>query len=316
MSKKLKLALIYGGTSKEREVSLITAKSALENLNPKKYQIEKVEVTKDSKWLKKNINKLLNCDVALVLVHGQGGEDGSIQGLLQLLNKPFTSSGILSSSLALNKVMAKRLVAAEGIVVPAQVVLKKKDYAKNPKKYLAKLGKNIIIKSGNIGSALGTTLIKEKSQIKPAIEKALEFGDEVLIEEYIEGREFTVPVLGNDNPSALPVIEIVPKNGSEFFDFNAKYFDEYRDEIVNPKIPKTLTQTLQKTAVFIHKLFGCKGLTRSDFILGKDNKIYFLEINTIPGLTSASLSPQSAAAVGITYPKLLDKLIQLALEKE
>ncbi len=339
--KKLKVALFFGGTSKEREVSLISGKSVAAQLNPERYEIIPVEVAESGKWLTdspaiKEIEALADVkqledskalvsiqkdsengiDVAFLALHGPGGEDGSVQGMLDVLKIPYTFSGVQASSLAMDKNKTKRLVATEGVLVAPQIEINKQSYQKNPQQFLDQISGKVVIKPNRIGSSFGVTISDNKEEIKQAIDKAFEHDSEVLVEKYIKGKEFTVPVLGNKNLQALPVIEIVPKNGSEFFDFKAKYYEEYREEIVPAKISQELTKQLQAQGIKIHKLLGCRGVSRSDFIVTDSNEIYFLEINTIPGLTGASLVPKAAAAAGMTYSQLLDKIIDLALDKE
>ncbi len=314
--KKLRVALIFGGTSQEREVSLISGKNVAQYLDKKKYITEKIEVTKESSWIAKNIKKLLKSDVAFLALHGPGGEDGTVQGMLDLLKIPYTFSGMLASALAMDKAKTKRLVSSEGLLVAPHLLIKKNEYNKISKKYLAEIRGKVVIKPNRIGSSFGVTITSDKQAIKKGVELAFKHDDEVMIEDYVSGKEFTVPVLGNKKLQALPVIEIVPKNGSEFFDFKAKYYTEYRDEIVPARISNSLAKKLQEIAVKIHDLLGCRGVSRSDFIVTNKGQIYFLEINTIPGLTETSLVPQSAAVAGMSYSQFLDKLIQLALEKE
>lgn len=339
--KKLRVALFFGGTSKEREVSLISGKNVAASLDRQKYEVVPVEIAQSGKWLtdsevikeiqaKNEITTLADeksivpsavdpqqgIDVAFLALHGPGGEDGSIQGMLDVLKIPYTFSGMQASALAMDKNKTKRLAATSGIQVAAQVMIEKREYEQDPAKFLKQLSGKVVIKPNRIGSSFGVTITERPEEIKQAIELAFEHDSEILIEKYIAGQEFTVPVLGNTKLEALPVIEIVPKNGSEFFDYNAKYFDEYRDEIVPARISPALTVRLQETAVKVHQLLGCRGLSRSDFIVTPDEQIYFLELNSIPGLTNASLVPKSALAAGIKYPELLEKLINLALNRE
>ncbi|MEO8065284.1 MAG: D-alanine--D-alanine ligase [Candidatus Doudnabacteria bacterium] len=339
--KKLRIALIFGGTSQEREISLKSGKNVAENLSKKKYDVTPVEISEKGQWLIssptiKQIEKLGytkkissnreivpidknsqgKIDVAFLALHGPGGEDGTIQGVLQSLGVKYTGSGILASALAMDKAKTKRVVASEGILVAPHVILNSEEYRKNSKKYLNKLHGKLVIKPNRIGSSLGVTIAKSKKEIKAGIRRAFEHDSEILIEEYLSGRELTVPVLGNQKLQALPVIEILPKRGSEFFDFRAKYNPDYSDEIVPAHIPRSLAKNLQERAVLIHKLLGCRGVSRSDFIVKDNGQIYFLEINTIPGMTANSLTPKSAKAAGISYPQFLDKLIGLALDKE
>nr|AIA16754.1 D-alanine--D-alanine ligase [uncultured bacterium] len=340
MKKKLKIALIFGGTSQEREVSLRSGQTIAENLSKAKYEMIPVEISQNGKWLissptikqieastkskKVSTNRDIipvdkntesKIDLAFLALHGPGGEDGTIQGVLESLGVKYTGSGVLASALAMDKAKTKRMVASEGILVAPHILLSKTDYKKNPKKLLNKLKGKLVIKPNRIGSSIGVTISSDKAEIKKGIEAAFKHDDELLIEPYVSGRELTVPVLGNKSLKALPVIEIVPKV-SEFFDYRAKYETGGSDEIVPAPIPKSLALKLQDIAVLVHKLIGGRGVTRSDFIVTKEGKIYFLEINTIPGMTPNSLVPKSAKAAGMSYSQFLDKLIQLALNKE
>lgn len=341
MKKKLRIALVFGGTSQEREVSLSSGKNVAMYLNPKKYDIVPVEISREGKWLIESStikqiqsstattkpssnraivpidkNSVSKIDLAFLVLHGPGGEDGTIQGMLESLGVRYTGSGVLASALAMDKAKTKRLVASEGVLVAPHIIISKIDYKKNPKKYLSKLRGKLVVKPNQLGSSIGMTISNNKRQIKLGIEQAFKHDNEVMIEAFISGRELTVPVLGNKKLQALPVIEIVPKGGSEFFDFRAKYNPDFSDEIVPAPITQSLAKKLQATAVLIHGLLGCRGVTRSDFIVTPKGEIYFLEINTIPGMTSNSLVPKSAKAAGISYSQLLDKVIQLALNKE
>ncbi|OGE87698.1 MAG: hypothetical protein A3J07_03225 [Candidatus Doudnabacteria bacterium RIFCSPLOWO2_02_FULL_49_13] len=341
MSRKLRVALFFGGTSREREVSLLSGKVVAEHLDKNKYEVVPVEIALDGQWLtsSETIKQIVDkagakpvadnkeivpveknpqsgIDVAFLALHGPGGEDGSVQGMLDVLKIPYTFSGVQASALAMDKNKTKRLVATEGIKVPVQIMIVKSEYEKNPNSFLHQISGKVVIKPNRIGSSFGVTITDNQQEIKKALDLAFEHDSEVLVEEYISGIELTVPILGNNKLQALPVIEIVPKNGSTFFDFKAKYDEQYRDEIVPARIKEELAKKLQELALRIHKLLGCRGITRSDFIVTPAGEIYFLEVNTIPGLTNASLVPQAAVAIGMSYSQFLDRLIQLALDKE
>jgi D-alanine-D-alanine ligase len=314
MAKKLKVALIFGGTSEERKVSLESAKNAKSVLS-KKYELIPIEISADRKWLNKLNQVADELDLAFLALHGPGGEDGTVQAVLDLLGIKYTCSGTMASAIAMDKVLTKKLVATDGILVAPHVLITKEGYRKHPVRYLKMLKGKLVVKPNRIGSSMGVTISDEPIEVKKGIERALAIDDSILVEKFMKGREFTVPVLGNNHAKALPVIEIIPKI-SEFFDFKAKYKTGGSDEIVPAKIDKKLTEKFQKIALRVHKLLGCRGMTRSDFILTDEGRIVFLEINTIPGMTANSLVPKSALASGISFPKLLDKLIALALDKE
>ncbi|MBI4050013.1 MAG: D-alanine--D-alanine ligase [Candidatus Doudnabacteria bacterium] len=343
--RKLRIALIFGGTSQEREVSLRSAKSIAKNLSTKKYEIFPVEIDLNGKWLissstihqigkevktqKATTRELApvdvhdqgKIDVALLALHGPGGEDGTIQGMLELLKIPYTCSGVLASALAMDKARTKRLVAAAGVPVPPDVVIKKNDY--DPRSPLPLVRGRLrggrgkfVIKPNKMGSSLGITIVSGNgSTIGRAIERAFKFDDEILVEAHIEGREITVPVLGNDQAEALPTIEILPWKKSTFYDYAAKYEEGGSEHIIPAPLTKKQEREAQDYALAAHQTLGCRGVTRSDFILGENGQFYFLEINTIPGMTPTSLVPQSAQAAGISFTKFLDRLIKLARER-
>lgn len=314
MAKKLKVALIFGGTSQERKVSLLSAKSVLDNLDHSKYTVEKFEVTVKPDWIGKSLDKIAKCDVALLALHGPGGEDGTLQGLLELLNIKYTCSGVLASALAMDKQLTKKLVASAGIPVLPDIAVTKKDYDKNKTIILREIKDKVVIKPNRLGSSLGISIVSGKAAIDSAIREGLSQSDQIIIEPFIEGREITVPVLGNSHPQVLPVIEIVPWKKSAFYDYSAKYSQGGSDHIIPAPISRQQTKTVQELALIAHETLGCRGITRSDFILDNNGRFWFLEINTIPGMTSTSLAPQSAAAAGINFSQFLDKLIHLALE--
>lgn len=309
------------------------------NLDSKKYDIIPVEISADGKWLvssptirqigreirtkKIPTNALVpvsessegGVDVAVLALHGPGGEDGTIQGMLELLKVPYTCSGVLASALAMDKVRTKAFVSVMGVKVAPAVFVEKSDYARNKKRFLNKIKGKVVVKPNRMGSSLGIVIVSGRNKIDKAIKSAFRHDDQVLVEKFIKGMELTVPVLGNSKPVALPVIEIVPLISS-FFDYKAKYADGGTDEIVPARISSKLAKEIQALALKVHIALGCRGMTRSDFIIDKHGDIYFLELNTIPGMTPASLVPKSARAAGISYPKLLDILIKLARQKD
>lgn len=334
--KKLKVALIFGGTSPERGVSLRTGKTIAKYLNTKKYDVIPVEIAMNGEWLtssptirqiarsirtKKLTTRELvpveknargKIDVALLALHGPGGEDGTIQGMLELLGIPYTCSGVLASSVGMDKARTKRLVVSAGVPVPPDVLIYKENYLRSKRKILNRVRGKVVIKPNKMGSSLGVAITSGKPQIKKALQEAFKYDDEILIEPYIAGREITVPVLGNRNPEALPTIEIVPWKKSTFYDYKAKYEDGGSEHLIPAPLTKSQEKHVQDLAIRAHKILDCRGVTRSDFILDKNGQFYFLEINTIPGMTPVSLVPQSAQAAGIGFTKLLDRLIELA----
>ena len=306
--KKLRIALLYGGFSAERKISIKTSKNIFENLDKKKYQVflfnPKTELDKFIEAV--NSKKI---DLVFPALHGLLGEDGAIQGLLEILGLPYVFSGVLASSLAMDKERTKKILKTEKILMPYSVVIEK-DYSSN---ILNKIKLPVVIKPIFQGSSLGVFIVKNQKELGNAIRKAFKFGTELMAEEFIEGREITAAVLGNKKLQVLPLVEIRPKT-AEFFDFQSKYEPGASDEICPAPINEKLSKKIQEQAVKIHRIFGCRGVTRSDFVI-KNNKPYFLEINTIPGMTENSLVPLAAAAAGLSFSQLIDRLIELAFEK-
>lgn len=306
--KKLKIALLYGGFSTEREISIKTGKKIAENLDKKKYQVFLFDPKTE---LKKFINAVQEKKIDLVFpaLHGLLGEDGTVQGLLEIFGLPYVFSGVLASALAMDKDMTKKVLETKNILMPRHIILDK-DYGASD---LKNIKAPLVVKPIDQGSSIATFIIKKEKELGKAVKEVLKTGSRAMVEEFIDGREITATVLGNKKPYALPLIEIKPKV-SHFFDYRAKYEPGASDEICPAPINKKLTKKIQEQAVRIHCIFGCRGVTRSDFII-KNDKPYFLEINTIPGMTETSLVPLAAATAGLSFSELLDKLIGLALEK-
>ncbi len=304
MLQKLSVAVLMGGTSSERDISLISANEVIKYLDRNKYNILKYDTAKDIDRIVKDRKKI---DVVLPILHGPGGEDGEIQGFLDILGLPYMGSNVVSSAIAMDKYATKKIYKYAGILTPKfQIIKSKKD------KITIKLP--FVVKPVSQGSSVGTSIVKDKKQISKALDDAFKLENRIIIEEFIKGTEITVPIIGNENPKALPIIEIVPPKG-KFFDRKNKY-DNTTQEIIPARISKKLTQKAQKIAVKAHKEIGCLGLSRTDMIIKTKNLIYVLETNTIPGMTSESLFPKSARATGISFTKLLDRLIELALDKK
>lgn len=314
MAKKLRVTVLMGGKSPEHEISLLTGKEVARNLDPKKYEVIPVAISKDGRSFSLNNKKHplsqlsnVNCQMFFISIHGPNGEDGTIQGFLELVGIPYTGSGVLASALAMDKISSRKLFTHAGLKVPRYEVAKKGKVVKE-----IKFGWPVFVKPYNQGSSVGVSIAKNSQQLKKSLKVAWQYSPLVLIEEYIAGTEVTCPILGNDDPKALPLVEIVPKKA--FFDYQAKYNEELSDEIVPARISKSQAKKAQEAAILAYKTLGCRGFGRVDMII-KENKVYVLEVNTIPGLTPVSLFPKSAKAVGISYPQLLDRIINLSLQE-
>ncbi|MFO7716910.1 D-alanine--D-alanine ligase [Desulfosarcina sp.] len=307
MQKKT-IALIYGGISSEREVSLNSGKQVLDALDKDKYDIMSYDPKTDIPRLVADAEKI---DCALIILHGPYGEDGTVQGLLDLLDIPYQGSGVLGSAVSMNKLLSKHLYQRAGLNVPAYVLVGR-GQSVDAAGIVAQLGLPLVVKPVETGSSVGMSIVRAASSLTAGVEKAFDFGVTAMIEAYITGTEVTCGVLGNQDLEALPLIEIIPGDKYEFFDYEAKYRPGATQEICPARIDAQLTRKGQTCAIAAHKALYCQGYSRTDMIL-KDNEFFILETNTIPGMTATSLFPQSAKAAGISFGQLLDRLIALGM---
>ncbi len=306
---KLTVALLAGGISSEREVSLNSGEQVFDALDKSKYDIRRYDPQFD---LARLVQDAAEIDIALIILHGPFGEDGTVQGMLDLLNIPYQGSGVLGSALAMNKVVTKQLYEKAGLPVPPYVVLDRGETV-DAEKCVAEFGLPLVVKPVEAGSSVGMSIVKSADDLPGALDLAGEFDDTILIESFIEGTEITVGVIGNNKLEALPLIEIIPDKSHEFFDYEAKYTAGITQEICPARIADELTQKAQEYALLAHQALYCKGYSRTDMIL-KDDEMYVLETNTIPGMTATSLFPQAAQQAGMNFSQVLDKLIELGLE--
>jgi D-alanine-D-alanine ligase len=249
-------------------------------------------------------------DLAFPILHGPYGEDGKLQGMLDMLNIPYVFSDCLANAIAMNKEKANVIAKNAGVLVADNIILREK-VAYNLDEIINKLSLPMVIKPLELGSSVGISIPKNKEDLEKGIIEAFRYGNKVLIEKYIKGRELTVTIMGSlDNPLALPVIEIVPKI-SEWFDYKAKYEKGGSEEICPANIPEEIREKVQKLAKKVYISIGCKDLARADFIWDeKTDNLYFIDLNTIPGMTATSLAPQAAKAAGMEFSEFLDKLIE------
>lgn len=308
--KKIRLALLSGGVSSEREVSLNSGTQVFDALDKDKYEITRYDPKTDLPAL---VMDAANIDAALIILHGPFGEDGTVQGLLDLLNIPYQGAGVLGSAVAMNKLVAKRLYDGAKVPTPPYLSFSMKDEIRLPE-VTGSLGLPLVVKPACAGSSVGMTIVKEEKNLESAIKLGFEHDDTLVIESYIKGVELTCGVLGNDTLEALPVIEIVPGDSHEFFDYEAKYVAGETEEICPARIDEQTRAKVQNLAIMAHQALFLKGYSRTDMIL-KDGELSVLETNTIPGMTATSLFPQSAGVGGYSFSALLDKLIKLAIEE-
>jgi D-alanine-D-alanine ligase len=297
---KLRLALIAGGLSGERDVSIKSGDAVQRALDPTKYTVSRYDP-------KNGLGDLLQdregIDLAFVLLHGKYGEDGSIQGFLELLRIPYVGSGILASAMALNKKVAKDVYERAGLKVIDHVHLTER-HSDSVDHILERLGPATVVKPVSEGSSLGVAICHTREELEKGIDRAFELDEEVLVERFLRGTEVTCCILGNRFLEALPLIEIVPNPEYAFFDYRAKYTAGATREI----------SEAQSAAKRAHVALRCTVWSRTDMIL-HDDKVYVLETNTIPGMTETSLVPLAARTAGMSFSQLLDRLIDLSLEE-
>jgi len=306
---KLSIALLSGGISSERDVSIASGNQVYETLDRDKYEVIRYDPKTD---LPKLVADAAGIDAALIILHGPYGEDGTVQGLLDLLDIPYQGSGVLGSAIGMNKLVSKQLYKNAGIPVAPDMTFKSIDMIET-RAVVDQLGMPLVIKPVTSGSSIGLSIVKSEDALNDALEKAFAEDHEVLIESYIKGVELTGGVIGNEELQALPIVEIIPGEEFDFFDYTAKYTPGATQEICPARIDEATTQKAQSYAKMAHRALCCKGYSRTDMILA-DGQLYVLETNTIPGMTPTSLLPQAAEAAGIDFSRLLDKLIEFSLE--
>ncbi|MCS7273009.1 MAG: UDP-N-acetylmuramate--L-alanine ligase [Fimbriimonadales bacterium] len=313
-ARRITVAVLMGGDSPERDVSLLSGTRVMQALDPEKYHVIAVDPAlpkgKDGFWGLEELLTRERPDVAFIALHGKHGEDGAIQGLLELLGIPYTGSGVLASALAMNKFAAKTLFREAGLATPNALLVSDTDDM-TLMRVQQRLRLPLMVKPNQGGSTLGAMRVFHWDELPRAISKALAYDTAAIVEELIEGVEVSVPVLGKREPRALPPVEIVPKGG--YYDFQAKYVPGATEEIVPARLPPEVLSLLQETAVAAHLALGCSGMSRVDMIVHEGTP-YVLEVNTIPGLTPTSLLPRSAEAAGISFPELIERILQEALE--
>lgn len=351
--KKIKVGILFGGKSAEHEVSLQSARNVVDAIDKSKYDTVLIGIDKSGKWhinndsskfilnsqnpklialnkenlrnvalvpqsngslsLDNSISETEKIDVVFPILHGPFGEDGTVQGLLKLAGVPFVGAGVLGSAVGMDKDVMKRLLRDAGIPIGKFIVLSE-DEKISFKTVVTKLGLPFFVKPANMGSSVGVSKVSKQSQLTSAIKEAFMFDRKILLEENITGREIECSVLGNSKPIASVPGEIIIHD--EFYSYNAKYIDEHGATLAIPaNLSKKEVSNVQRLAIATFKALSCEGLGRVDFFLKKDGTFIVNEINTIPGFTSVSMYPKLWEASGISYTKLIDILIQLAIER-
>ena len=379
---KIKVGVLFGGRSGEHEVSLLSAASVLKAINPEKYEVVPIGITKEGRWVTAaHAERLLrgesaqeehghhlragdpqataaaavlakgesvmvppvpqshglvpfesaapadqqtiDVDVIFPVLHGTFGEDGTIQGLLELADIPYVGAGVLGSATGMDKDVMKKLFAAADLPLVKHVTVLRSRWEKEPKKVVreieSRLKYPVFVKPANLGSSVGISKARDRKELPPAMDEAARYDRKIVVEQSVGGRkhqarELECAVLGNDEPRASVVGEILP--GAEFYSYNAKYVDEGSKPLIPAPISKTLMKQVQAMAVRAFQAVDCSGLARVDFLMdSKSKKVYLNEINTMPGFTSISMYPKMWEASGLKYPELIDQLIQLAFAR-
>lgn len=361
MARKIRVGVIFGGRSGEHEVSLASARSVMEAIDKTKYEVVPIGITKEGRWIASGdpmkalasgeadasqpaallgdpsrrglmrledreqsieATRLSELDVVFPVLHGTYGEDGTVQGLLELAGIPYVGAGVIGSSVGMDKAVFKDVMKAHGFPIVAHVVLKRKAWDADPEAVMdrvgTELGYPVFTKPANMGSSVGISKCHDRAGLAAGLAEAARFDRKLIVEEAVpEAREIEVSVLGNDDPIASIPGEIIPSR--EFYSYKAKYFDEGDDasELLIPApISPELTEKVREMAVEVYKSIDCAGMARADFLLsGESERLYVNEVNTIPGFTSISMYPKLWAATGISYPELIDRLIDLAIER-
>ncbi len=313
---KLNVAVVYGGRSGEHEISVRSAQAVKQALNRDKYNISEIFITKEGRWQPRAIqpepNNNPDIDVVFPVLHGTFGEDGTVQGLLELAELPYVGAGVLASAAAMDKSMTKRLCKEAGLPVVEYLVLERNDF--DPQTLTLPFGFPVFVKPANLGSSVGITKVKCACDLQEAVQAALRYDRKIVVERGVTGREFECSVLGGDPPQAAAPCEIFPSR--EFYDYEDKYLLDKAVIELPAKLDAAKTEELQKLAVRCFEAVGCEGMGRVDFLMETaTSQLYVNEINTIPGFTSISMYPKMWEYSGIPYTELLDRLIQLALER-
>jgi D-alanine-D-alanine ligase len=322
---KLRVAVLAGGRSSEHEISLASARSVLESLDPERYDVVTVAIGRDGRWElgsgdgsvaetlpvpAANAPATLGAvDVVLPILHGPFGEDGTVQGLLELAGVAYVGAGVAASALCMDKDLFKKVLRDSGIAVARHVALRSGDTVENP------FGYPCFVKPARLGSSVGISKVHDEGELEPAVQLAFRHDDKVLIEEFLDGIEVEVGVLGNREPIASLPGQIVPL-GHEWYDFASKYEEGGMELVIPPDLPDEVIEGVQRTAVEAFRVTECEGMARADcFVLGGD-KVVVNELNTIPGFTSTSVYAKLFEASGVPYDELLQNLIDLALERQ
>jgi D-alanine-D-alanine ligase len=334
VSKRVRVAVIAGGRSSEHEISVESARSVIGALDPDRYDVKTIEIHRDGRWelgpgdareLGRPVAETLpvptgdprsrrllgQVDVVLPILHGPFGEDGTVQGLLELAGVPYVGAGVTASALCMDKDLFKAVCRDKGIPVTRSVTVRNGDRPDNP------FGYPVFVKPARLGSSVGISKVGEEGELQEAVDLARRHDEKVLIEEFVSGVEVEVGVLGNKEPIASLPGEIVAHgfSGVDWYDYSAKYDQGGMDLVIPPRIPEDKSELVQQLAVEAFVATDCEGMARADCFVRDDGKVLVNELNTIPGFTATSVYARLFEASGIPYPELLDRLVELALER-
>lgn len=354
VKQKVRVGVIFGGKSAEHEISLLSAKNVIKAIDATRYEIVPIGISHEGRWYLEpssgyllhpeqpkeveinaqdaenvtlvsgtqipqlevvNTHKLLEqLDVVFPVLHGPYGEDGTVQGLLKLANVPFVGPDVLGSAVGMDKDVAKRLLKEAGIPTPAfEVVTAAVRGKADLKGIVQRLGLPVFVKPANLGSSVGITKVEDAGKLAAAIDEALKYDNKAIIEAGIDGREIECSVMGNEQPTASAVGEIIPHDS--FYSYEAKYLDKQTELKIPAELPAATVTKVQELAIKTFITLCCEGMARVDFFLQEDGEVLVSEINTIPGFTNASMYPKLWEVSGVSYPKLIDTLISLALAR-
>lgn len=290
---------MMGGLSREREISMRTGKAVLKALVDRGYSAYPVDVREDiaERLLKEKI------ECAFIALHGRLGEDGTIQGMLESMRIPYTGSGVLASALAMHKVMAKKIFVYENIPTPRFIAIHREEIEKNPKEAFS-FPLPMVVKPAREGSTIGTSIVRKEGEILSALRDAGKYDNEILIEEFMKGKEITVGIL---EEIPLPIIEIVPKSG--FYDFHSKYTKGETDYIIPARIPREKYLYAQEISLRAFRSLGCSGFARVDLMTDEEGSPFIIDVNTMPGMTETSLLPKAANYAGISFEELVERIL-------
>jgi D-alanine-D-alanine ligase len=355
--RKVRVGVIFGGRSGEHEVSLASAQGIMKAINKEKYEVLPIGITKDGRWIASGdpmkalqsglaagsepvallgdpsqrglmrleesesgltAARLTDIDVIFPVLHGPYGEDGTVQGLLELAGIPYVGAGVTGSALGMDKLVFKDLMRAHGLPVVPYIGIKRKEWERDPEAVMGRIeaafSYPMFVKPANLGSSVGVGKVHDRTELPVALDEAARYDRKLLAERGINAREIEVSVLGNDDPIASVPGEIIPCR--EFYDYRAKYIEENSELLIPAPIPEETARRVRELAIRAYLVIDCAGMARVDFLLDRDDgTLYLSEVNTIPGFTLISMYPKLWEASGISYTELIDRLIELALER-